>query len=98
LAGKTEREGGNQVAFYNLKCGAEFERPDVALMNKHILACYYCQHGFEGGKPNEEIPARPFLTGKMRATSVSVVDNPVDLNCKTSNGRYLAIDWKRDAV
>ena len=35
---------------------------------------------------------------EWRAVSISVVDTPVDPNCKTSDGRYLAIEWKRDAV
>lgn len=31
----------------------------------------------------------------LRPLSVSIVDTPVDPHCKTSDGRYLAIDWKR---
>lgn len=82
------------MAFYNLKCGAEFERCDVALMRQHVKSCHYCQHGFEGGNPNDCIPSRPFMTGQLRASSVSIVETPVDPNCKTSDGRYIAIDWE----
>ena len=32
---------------------------------------------------------------EWRAVSISVVDTPVDPNCKTSDGRYLAIEWWR---
>jgi hypothetical protein len=39
-------------------------------------------------KLNGGAPARP--------SSVSVVDVPADLNCKTSDGHYLGIDWERN--
>ena len=75
------------MAFYNLKCGAEFERCDVALMEQHVKTCLSCQWNGEIGH---------LKVGSMRrAVSVSVVDVPVDPNCQTSDGRFLAIDWER---
>ncbi len=67
------------MAYYNLKCGAEFERCDVTLMEEHVSGCTICQQ---------------YLSG-MKANSVSVVDIPVDPNCKTSDGNFLAVEWVR---
>ena len=46
------------------------------------------------GESDDSFSAR---VREWRAVSVSVVDTPVDPNCKTSDGLYLTVEWERQA-
>ena len=57
----------------------------------------YGDCGYNGNTTETVYDIDPHVK-ELRAVSISVVYTPVDPNCKTSDGRYLAIEWKRDAV
>ena len=47
-----------------------------------------------GPCPGDEATAAHVYGGPPRAHAVSIVDRPVEPNCKTSDGRWLAVDWR----
>lgn len=50
----------------------------------------------EGHTSAGEVEIRKWLRERRaRAVSVSIIDKPVDPNCRTQDGRFLAVDWER---